>query len=284
MATHLSSKVRDLDGLPVNRILPHLKKRMVGPFIFLDHMGPMDLAANEGLDVKPHPHIGLSTLTYLLEGKIIHQDSLGNNIEIVPGDVNLMTAGKGITHSEREPLELRATPHRVNGIQCWLALPEAKGEIEPSFQHTAHSDLPKIEENDLTMTLVSGSAYGKHSSVDSYSPHFFIDLKAKTGCIIKRPEPEFECLLYVLEGTILLENAKFNAGEILLLDDEESFQASSNIRCLLLGGKAWETVPFIEWNFVSFNKDIIEQAKSDWLERRFPEVPTDSEEFTPLPK
>ena len=283
MAILLSSKVRDLDGLPVTRILPHLKKRMVGPFIFLDHMGPMDLAANGGLDVKPHPHIGLSTLTYLLEGKILHQDSLGNNIEIVPGDVNLMTAGKGITHSEREPLELRSLPHRVNGIQCWLALPEDKGEIEPSFQHIPQSDLNKVEEGGVCMTLIAGTAFGLQSPVNTFSPLFFLDVEALAGSTIKRPEPEFECMLYILEGTITTDSENFESGQILLLDKETSFHASTDIRCLLLGGKAWETIPFIEWNFVSFHKEKIEQAKQDWRERRFPDVPGDSEEFTPLP-
>ncbi|MDG2090684.1 MAG: pirin family protein [Gammaproteobacteria bacterium] len=283
MAILLSSKVRDLDGLPVNRILPHFKKRMVGPFIFLDHMGPMDLAANEGLDVKPHPHIGLSTLTYLLEGKLLHQDSLGNNIEIVPGDVNLMTAGKGITHSEREPLESRSLPHRVNGIQCWLALPESKGEIEPSFQHISQSDLDKVEEGGVYMTLIAGTAFGLQSPVNTFSPLFLLDVEALAGSTIKRPEPEFECMLYILEGKITTNNEYFESGQILLLDKETSFQATTDIRCLLLGGKAWETIPFIEWNFVSFHKERIEQAKQDWRERRFPDVPGDSEEFTPLP-
>lgn len=283
MATLLSSKVRDLDGQPVNRILPHIKKRMVGPFIFLDHMGPLDLAANEGLDVLPHPHIGLATLTYLLEGKLLHQDSLGNNIEIVPGDVNLMTAGKGITHSEREPLELRHSPHRLNGIQCWLALPKDKGEIEPAFQHSAQSDLAKIEKNGTCITLVAGSAFGLHSKVTTYSPCFFLDVEAKAGSYIERPEPGFECMIYILQGSIVTDNKHFESGQILLLDDETTFQATTELRCLLLGGVAWETIPYIEWNFVSFHKEIIEQAKLDWRERRFPDIPGDQEEFTPLP-
>ncbi len=283
MATLLTSKVRDLDGLPVNRILPQMLKRMVGPFIFLDHMGPMDLTANEGLDVKPHPHIGLSTLTYLLEGKILHQDSLGNIIEIVPGDVNLMTAGKGIVHSEREPQELRTQHHRVNGIQCWLALPEDKGDIEPDFQHTPQAELAKYQDAGISMTLVAGNAFNLSSPVKTYSPSFFLDVQAKAGSTIQRPEPEFECMLYLLDGSIESGKDKYHSGQILLLDSEQSFNAVTDVRCLLLGGEVWNEIPFIEWNFVSFHKEVIEQAKKDWRERRFPEIPGDNEEFTPLP-
>ncbi len=283
MATLLSSKVRDLDGLPVNRILPHILKRMAGPFIFLDHMGPLDLAADEALDVLPHPHIGLSTLTYLLEGKLLHQDSLGNIIEIVPGDVNLMTAGKGIVHSEREPEDLRCQHHRLNGIQCWLALPENKSEIDPSFQHVPKADLPTYKDEGISVTLVAGNAFNLQSPVQIYSPCFFLDVKAKTGSVIQRPEPQFECLLYVLDGSMESENNKYSSGQILLLEDEQTFKAVTNLRCLLLGGQTWRKIPYIEWNFVSFHKDLIEKAKSDWRERRFPAIPSDQEEFTPLP-
>ncbi len=283
MATLLTSKVRDLDGLPVNRILPQMKKRMVGPFIFLDHMGPMDLAANEGLDVLPHPHIGLSTLTYLLEGKLLHQDSLGNIIEIVPGDVNLMTAGKGIVHSEREPLELRSQQHRINGIQCWLALPANKGDIEPSFQHTPQSELAQYKGDGVNVTLVAGSAFGLQSPVTTFSPLFFLDIEAKAGSSIQRPLPEYECMLYLLSGNIKSESEAFESGQIILLDKEISFLATTDVRCLLFGGEAWKKTPFIEWNFVSFHKEKIEQAKQDWHERRFPDIPSDNEEYTPLP-
>jgi redox-sensitive bicupin YhaK (pirin superfamily) len=283
MATLLSSKVRDLNGMPVNRILPHIKKRMVGPFIFLDHMGPMDIAADEGLDVLPHPHIGLSTLTYLLEGSLLHQDSLGNNIEIVPGDVNLMTAGKGIVHSEREPLAVRDKDHRINGMQCWLALPADKGEMEPSFQHVPLAALPRFKKDGVCMTLVAGKAFGLDSPVTTYSPLFFLDVEAESGSSFLRPQPDFECLLYILKGHIKSEDESFEAGQILLLDQESSFQALSDTRCLLMGGEAWSTIPFIEWNFVSFKKEVIEQAKLDWKERRFPEIPSDNKDFTPLP-
>ena len=224
MATLLSSKVRDLSGLSVNRILPNIKKRMVGPFIFLDHMGPIDLIANEGLDVKPHPHIGLSTMTYLLEGSLLHQDSLGNIIEIMPGDVNLMTAGKGIVHSEREPLKLRSIQHRVNGIQCWIALPKCKGEIEPFFQHISRSNLSIFEEDGVSMTLVAGSAFGLHSALNTFSPLFFLDIKAIAGSIIQRPEPEYECMLYILKGDLTTDKERFKKGQILLLNKEMSFK------------------------------------------------------------
>ena len=270
--------------MPVNRILPHIKKRMVGPFIFLDHMGPMDLNAGEGLDVLPHPHIGLSTLTYLLEGKLLHQDSLGNNIEIVPGDVNLMTAGKGIVHSEREPLDLRDQAHRVNGIQCWLALPAELGEMEPSFQHVPLAALPRFKKDGVCMTLVAGKAFGMNSPVTTYSPLFFLDVEAKTGSTFQRPQPEFECLLYILDGKIISESETFEAGQILLLNQENTFQTLADTRCLLLGGETWPRIPFIEWNFVSFQKESIEQAKQNWNERRFPDIPSDNEEFTPLPR
>jgi redox-sensitive bicupin YhaK (pirin superfamily) len=284
MATLLSSKVRDLNGMPVNRILPHIKKRMVGPFIFLDHMGPMDLDAAEGLDVLPHPHIGLSTLTYLLEGKLLHQDSLGNNIEIVPGDVNLMTAGKGIVHSEREPLDLRDKAHRLNGIQCWLALPAEMGEMEPAFQHVPLAALPRFRKDGVCMTLVAGKAFGLSSPANTCSPLFFVDVDAQTGSSFQRPQPDFECLLYILNGKITSGSETFEAGQILLLDQETTFQTLTDTRCLFLGGETWPRIPFIEWNFVSFQKETIEQAKQDWKERRFPDIPSDNKEFTPLPR
>ncbi len=283
MAIFLSSKIRDLDGLPVNRILPHIKKRMVGPFIFLDHMGPMDVAADEALDVLPHPHIGLSTLTYLLEGEVMHRDSLGNEISIVPGDVNLMTAGKGIVHSEREPEGLRHRPHRLNGLQCWLALPEAIADMPPAFQHTPLSDLPTLKKDNTIITLIAGKAFGLHSPVTTYSPMFMVDIKAKAGSNLERPEPDAECLLYLLHGSVQSESVSYKQGALVLLENEHSFTASEDVHCLLFGGPEWENIPYIEWNFVSFQREEIEQAKQDWMTGRFPRVPGDSEEFTPLP-
>lgn len=257
---------------------------MVGPFIFIDHMGPVEFKANEGLDVKAHPHIGLATLTYMLHGSLLHRDSLGTSIEIVPGDVNLMTAGKGIVHSEREPLAARSRTRRLEGIQCWLALPEMHAMIDPAFEHIKHSQLPHYQTAGVSMHLIAGKAFNLRSPVSSFSSMFFLDTLAEKGSQIPRPEPEQECLLYLLEGSISIDQQDFQAGDAVLLESAASIRAQSDLRCLLLGGQAWDRIPYIDWNFVSFQQASIDQARHDWRSRRFPEIPGDNEEFIPLPE
>ena len=283
MATLLNGKKKDLDGFSVTRILPNPKKKMVGPFVFVDHMGPASFEPGEGIDVRPHPHIGLATITYMLEGSLLHRDSLGNNIEIQPGDINWMTAGKGIVHSERETIEVKATPHVLNGMQVWLALPEDKAEIDPSFTHIKRCQLPHRMHQGVQIRMIAGEAYGMTSPVKTYSPMFYLDVLAKKGSQFERPNKQQECAIYVLDGEIKLGDTNFAPGDFILLDDEVTVEAVTHSRCLLYGGDQWTKTPHLYWNFVSFDKARIEQAKQDWRDQKFPQIPGDDYEFTPLP-
>ena len=284
MAKQIAGHKKDLDGFSVTRILPHAEKRMVGPFIFLDHMGPAKFAAGTGIDVRPHPHIGLATLTYLFEGSILHRDSLGNNLEILPGDVNWMTAGKGIVHSERETHEVKAHDHPLNGLQCWVALPEEFAEIEPRFAHFKKAELPHYNYDGVFARLIVGEAYGMTSPIKTYSPMFYLDVLATEGRNISRPNPKQECAAYVLAGNIKVGTESYTEGDFILLEEGEQMVAESNCRLILLGGDRWSVIPRIYWNFVSFSTERIEQAKQDWKEQRFPSIPGDNHEFTPLPE
>lgn len=283
MAQQIHGRSKDLDGFSVTRILPNQVKAMVGPFIFFDHMGPAEFVAGEGIDVRPHPHIGLSTITYMLEGSLLHRDSLGNNLEILPGDVNWMTAGKGIVHSERETIEVKARPHRLNGIQCWVALPEAMADINPDFSHIKRSQLPHFIKAGVQIRLIAGDAFGLSSPIKTHSPLFYLDVLAQSGTVIERPNPGHECMLYVLQGGVDIAGVRYGKNALVLLDNDEAMTVAEHCRCLLLGGEHWPTVPFIEWNFVSFSQARIDQAKADWHAQRFPTVPGDDAEFTPLP-
>jgi redox-sensitive bicupin YhaK (pirin superfamily) len=283
VGTLLKGKTKDLDGFSVTRILPHAEKRMVGPFVFLDHMGPADFAAGEGIDVRPHPHIGLATLTYLTEGSILHRDSLGNNLEILPGDVNWMTAGRGIVHSERETHETKANPHQLNGLQCWIALPEQFAEIEPAFAHHKKCQLPQFNKEGVFARLIAGDALGMTSPIRTYSPMFFLDVILSAGSRFARPNQDQECALYVLEGNVDVNAETYEKGDFVLLDADDVVASRSFSRVVFLGGEQWPKTPHMYWNFVSFNKERIEQAKRDWQEGRFPDIPGDNQEFTPLP-
>ena len=284
MSYLLTTKQKDLDGFYVRRILPNPSKIMIGPFIFIDHMGPADFGAGEGIDVRPHPHIGLSTITYLMEGSLLHRDSLGNNIEILPGDVNWMTAGKGIVHSERETIEVKAGKHKLDGMQCWMALPKDMAEIAPSFTHIKRACLPHHMFDGVLTRLIAGEAHGLTSPIKTYSPMFYLDVLAKPEKEITRPNPEHECMVYLLDGTINLGGKNYQAGDVIILEDEQCITSTSHCRLLMLGGEAWPETPHIEWNFVSFDRKRIEQAKADWREQRFPKIPGDDNEYTPLPK
>ncbi|WP_163934690.1 pirin family protein [Paraferrimonas sp. SM1919] len=283
MAVLLKGSVKDLDGFSVTRLLPHMKKRMVGPFIFFDHMGPADFLPGEGIDVRPHPHIGLSTITYMLDGSLLHRDSLGNNLEILPGDVNWMTAGKGIVHSERETLEVQTHRHTLNGIQCWLALPKAMAEIEPSFHHIKRAQLPHFIKEGITKRLIAGEAYGMTSPLKTYSPMFYLDVVAKANKTITRPTPEQECMIYIIDGKLTIGDNQYQTGDAVLLEHEQHMVTDRYSRFLLLGGENWPEVPRMYWNFVSFDMARIEQAKQDWIQGKFPTIPGDNQEFTPLP-
>ena len=283
MAKSLKAVEHDIGGLIVKRVLPHQEKRMVGPFIFFDQMGPGEFPAGEGINVRPHPHIGLSTLTYLFEGAILHRDSLGNHIEIMPGDVNWMTAGKGIVHSERETFEVRANSHAISGIQCWVALPEHMAELEPTFSQVKKHDLPHLMHEGVMMRLVVGEAYGLSSPVKTYWPMFYIDVAAPKGSTIEKPFADQETAIFVVTGEITVDGTSYSSGDfVLLADDDSEILVQACGRFVMLGGKKFEAAPYIHWNFVSFSKTRIEQAKEDWKNGRFPTIPGDDKEFIPL--
>ena len=282
MAIRIEGLAKDLDGFSVNRILPNAQKKMVGPFIFLDHMGPAQFSPGNGIDVRPHPHIGLSTLTYMLEGSLLHRDSLGSVQLIKPGDMNWMTAGRGIVHSERETLEVKSRSHALNGIQCWVALPRDQAEIAPDFVHVKREQLPHYMHDGVFMRLIVGSAFDMKSPIKTYSPMFYLDVIAKAERSIPRPNPEQECLLYVIDGEVELAGQTYKSGTTLLLEDETDIISRCNCRCILLGGERWHETPHIEWNFVAFERSRLEQAKADWKAQRFPTIPGDDREFITL--
>nr|WP_136249972.1 pirin family protein [Ningiella ruwaisensis] len=282
MAKRLAGKQHELGGLVVTRILPHIEKKMVGPFIFFDHMGPTEFEAGQGINVRPHPHIGLSTLTYLFTGSILHRDSLGNHLEIFPGDVNLMTAGKGIVHSERETFEVRANPHSIDGLQCWVALPAHMTELEPSFQHVKKAHLPTLTKEGLMMRLIVGEAYGMSSPVKTYSPMFYLDIAACEGSEVSLPCSNQEAALYVISGEITIGDKTYTNGDFILFESEDAFSFEQAGRVVLLGGDKFEKAPHITWNFVAYDKARIEQAIEDWRSGKFPLVPDDNKEFIPF--
>lgn len=284
MAMLLTGKVKDLGGFSVRRVLPHSKKRMVGPFIFFDHMGQAEFQPGDGIDVRPHPHIGLATITYLFEGEILHRDSLGTVAEILPGDVNIMVSGSGIMHSEREPIEVKSKVHRVAGIQSWIALPKAMAEAAPSFTHVSRHDLPCFVKEGVMKRLVVGEAEEMVSPAKIPSPGFYLDVLAQKGRVVTRPNPDQECMVYIVFGEIDVNGSQYQEGDSLLLDSTDTIAAVSNSRMIMIGGTKWDEVPHIEWNFVAFDRDRIEQAKADWRAQRFPTISGDDQEYMPLPE
>lgn len=276
---------KDIGGFEVMRALPSRKKRMIGPFIFWDQMGPGEFLTNQGLDVRPHPHINLSTLTYLFDGEILHRDSLGTEQTIKAGAVNLMTAGKGITHSERTPDALRPVNTNLFGIQSWLALPEKYEEIEPNFEHTQKEELPILDAEGKKIRLVMGDAYGEKSSVTQYTKTLYVDVEMKPETSLPVPKDFEERGIYVLQGNISLNGTSYESGQLLVLkpNDDITIKAHSQSRLLIMGGDAFNEPRYIWWNFVSSRKERIEQAKQDWKDGKFANVPGDEKEFIPLP-
>lgn len=275
---------RDLGGFEVLRILPWAGGRMVGPFIFLDQMGPAVFAPGAGIDVRPHPHIGLATVTYLYEGEILHRDSLGVVEAIRPGEVNWMTAGRGIAHSERTAPEVRARGHRLWGLQSWVALPPGHEEDAPSFLHFSKEQLPLIEKNGIELRLIAGALLGATSPVPALSRMFYADAAMSIrSSLTLTPEHE-ERAVYIVQGALEVEDEVYNAGTLLVLAPGESVDltAFGNSRVALLGG-ATVGERHIWWNFVSSSPERIEAAKHDWTEGRFPSVPGETE-FIPLPE
>ncbi|MBK0369030.1 pirin family protein [Flavobacterium agrisoli] len=282
----IEEKAANIGNFLVGRLLPFREKRAVGPFVFIDHMGPACLKEYENLDVPPHPHIGLSTLTYLFEGSILHRDSLGTELEIKPGAVNWMTAGKGIVHSERTPEYLRTSEKMLHGLQIWVALPKELEEMEPHFTHIEANAIPQWEEDDVTYKVIAGTALGKKSPVPVHSDLYFIEIKSSKDKTISIGNQLYgESGLYILEGSITSNNQVFGPKQILITNDSSlcEFEINANSTIYIFGGTPFPEEHFIYWNFVSSDKNRIEKAKQDWEAQLFPKVPNETE-FVPLPK
>jgi redox-sensitive bicupin YhaK (pirin superfamily) len=269
-------------GFRVRRALPSIQRRMVGPFIFLDHMGPSVFDPGQGLDVRPHPHIGLATLTYLTEGSIFHRDTLGSAAEILPGAVNWMTAGSGIAHSERSSAESRATSRHLAGIQSWIALPKAAEETAPEFHHHEGADLPVLEDTGIAVRLIAGTAYGKQAAVTTFSATLYADVSLAEGTSLPLPD---EHAIYILNGEVEIAGERYGEARLLIFrpGDRITLRATQPSRVLMLGGEPMDGPRHIWWNFVHSSQDRIEQAKEDWRAGRFGLVPGDEREFIPLP-
>ena len=280
-------RTSDIGGLEVRRALPTAKRRLVGPFIFFDRMGPALLRAGEAIDVKPHPHIGLSTVTYLFDGEIKHRDSLGTEMVIAPGDMNLMTAGRGIVHSERTPENLRGHPLSMSGLQTWLALPDHMEEIDPAFAHTAKEEMPLIDIKGASGRVVIGEFEGLTSPVAAFTDTLYVDLTLEPGAKCPFSADHEERAIYILSGSLDVAGDIFAADQSLVFrpGDDITLQAGSNgCHIMIFGGAALNERRYIWWNFVSSSKERIEQAKQEWRTGRFDIVPGDEEEFVPLPE
>ena len=276
----------DIGGFAVRRALPTRQRRLVGPFIFFDRMGPAILKAGEALDVKPHPHIGLSTVTYLFDGEIKHRDSLGTELVIRPGDVNLMTAGRGIVHSERTPENLRGHPLSMSGLQTWLALPDDKEEIDPAFAHTAKEAMPVIDLAGISGRVVMGSLDGVTSPVATFTDTLYADLALAAGRRFPFSALHEERAIYILSGSLIVAGDRFAADQLLVLRPGDAITLEGGpegCHLMLFGGAALNSKRYIWWNFVSSSKERIEQAKEEWRTARFDIVPGDEDEFVPLP-
>jgi len=275
----------DLGHLAVRRALPHVKRRMVGPFIFFDHFGPAEFTAGAGIDVRPHPHIGLSTVTFLFDGEIIHRDSLGSDVPIRPGEVNWMTAGRGIVHSERTAPDHRAGGEHLHGLQLWVALPSAQEEIEAGFAHHDAQSLPTLDAEGKSIRLIAGNLYGLKSPVPTLSETIFADAQLTAGTVLPIDPDVEERAVYVVSGEIEIAGDRFDAGQLLILHpgDPIAVRALSDARIALVGGAPMDGPRHIWWNFVSSRKERIDQAKADWKLGRFDTVPGDEKEFIPLP-
>jgi len=282
----IEERAANIGNFMVGRLLPFRQKRAVGPFVFIDHMGPATLNETENLDVPPHPHIGLSTLTYLLEGSIMHKDSLGTEMEIKPGAVNWMSAGKGVVHSERTPAYLRNTKKTIHGLQIWVALPKELEDMEPNFSHINKEDIPHWVAQGVSFKLIAGKAFGKQSPVPVHSNLYFIELKSTAKQTIDIGEHLFgENALYILEGSITNDGHTYESNQILVAKEPNlcAFEVNENTTVYIFGGDAFLEERFIHWNFVSSSKEKIEQAKTDWKNQKFPKVPGETD-FVPLPE
>jgi redox-sensitive bicupin YhaK (pirin superfamily) len=284
LETVVVPRPRDIGGFEVRRVLPSTDLRSVGPFVFFDQMGPADLPPGAGIDVRPHPHIGLATVTYLFAGTIVHRDSLGSMQSIEPGAVNWMIAGRGIVHSERSDSELRKQRQKLYGIQIWVALPRQHEETNPDFTHYAAELLPRVEGEGKAVRVIAGSLFGKTSPVKALSKLFYADAFCRPGASLLLDNQYEERGIYLLEGTVEIAGQAFEPGRLLVFSsgDEVTVKALSAARLLLFGGEPLDGPRFLWWNFVSSSQERIEQAKADWKGGRFAPVPGDSE-YIPLP-
>src|SRR5215217_4962400 len=272
----IEERPSNIGNFMVGRLLPFREKRMVGPFAFIDHMGPVCLNDRENLDVAPHPHIGLSTLTYLFEGAIMHRDSLGTAVEILPGQVNWMTADSGIVHSERTPEHLRTSNKMMHGLQIWVALPKHLDSMEPEFFHVGEDEIPAWEQDGVQFKLIAGEVLGKRSPGPVYSPLYLLELKSEKKQTIKIGSELFgESALYILEGSIQSEEHSFGPKQILVAKDSKlcEFIMAENTSIYIFGGTPFPEERFIYWNFVASTKERIEEAKNAWLKQSFKPVP-----------
>ncbi len=282
----IEPRLRDLgDGFSVRRVLPFAKMRAVGPFVFFDHFGPTLFGRGQGMDVRPHPHIGLATISYLFEGEILHRDSLANTQTIRPGEVNWMTAGRGIAHSERTPPDLRPRGSRLHGIQSWVALPHAFEETAPRFAHYAKDAQPMIEGEGKSLRLLAGTLFGKRAPVEVFSRMFYADAEMVAGAKLELNGDHAERAAYIVEGLVEFAGIRHEAGRMLVFRSGKPaiLTAREPTRLMLLGGESLDGPSHIWWNYVSSSQERIEQAKADWKAGRFAKV-TGDDEFIPLPE
>jgi redox-sensitive bicupin YhaK (pirin superfamily) len=277
-------RLRDLEGLIVNRVWPIPARRLIGPFVFLDHMQPTALAAGQGLDVPPHPHIGLATVTWLFAGELLHADSTGVRQVIRPGALNWMTAGRGITHSERTTAAERARASRIHGVQAWVALPQADEFSAPRFEHVAAAELPQFAQDDGALTLIAGEAYGQRAPVATASPLFYLEARLPAGGVLTLPAGLGQRAIYIVAGSVTLDGRNFADGRLLVLADGRDcrIEAGADAQLMLLGGAPLAGERLIWWNFVASDAATLAAARADWTAGRFPPVPGDAEAM-PMP-
>jgi redox-sensitive bicupin YhaK (pirin superfamily) len=285
MTTIIAPRVHDLGGFQVRRAVPSIEARSVGPFVFVDHMGPAVFEPGAGIDVRPHPHIGLATVTFLWAGRNRHRDTLGSDQDITPGDVNWMTAGRGIAHSERTPQALREGEHPLHGMQTWVALPKPSEEVAPEFHHHGAATLPRIDRDGALLRVVAGRAWGEESPVRVFADTFNVAVDLAPDAEVAIDDRAIERALYVLEGDAQLDGGDIPARHLVVLDPgtRPVLRAKTPLKAMLFGGEPLDGRRHLWWNFVSSSKERIEQAKQDWLAGRFGQVPGD-DEFIPLPE
>ena len=281
----IEPRTTNLGEFEVRRTLPHKQRQRVGPFIFFDHMGPTDFPPGAGVSVRPHPHIGLATITYLFDGVIVHRDSLGYHQPITRGAVNWMTAGRGIVHSERSPEDLVASGSHLHGIQAWVALPTELEESEPRFEHYPGSEVPSVALPGVNLAIITGEAYGSRSPVRTSSETIYVEVDMEEGAALDTPEDVDELAVYSVDGEITIDGYPVSPGNMAVLKERTSATIVAKVRSkvMLAGGASLEGERILWWNFVSSSRERLNQAKQDWLDKKFPEVPGETE-FIPLPK